>query len=549
MSEGRPASSVARTPGAVARWLVATRLRWIVTGIGLAAIGLVHVVIIPTNADVAWLLFTARRVMEGATLYVDLIEVNPPLIVWLNLPPVALAELLEVPSRPVFFLYVAAWVLLSLRLSWNVLGALTPEISTRRRRAYLLLLVVGFVTAVGYVYGQREHFMVLFVVPYALAIAARATGGVPVRDTLVAIGVLGGLGFMIKPYYVLAWLGLEGFYWVRHRQSEEVSATALRTALDRPELIAAILVACLYGTAVLVLTPEYLEMGALLAPVYVGVPDTSFGALVTHRVTLVGAFTLVALSLSRLRIPEATVAGVFGVLLFFWLVGAIAQVKGWWYHYYPALAASFVLLGLLVAVPSRHPGKPKFSFTVPRVLAMLILVAAFVGRVAEAVNGLRWRADFDRQLPVTTQFVREHAGQDGNLAVLSPQLHAAFPLVNRADVRWTLRFNAMWVPPVVYSKSAEGGTDLRYNWPGEMEPPERYFYESTLADLAADPPEVLLIDHDRVEPPGFDYMEYFGRDPRFRRLMDQCAFAREIGRYRAFRCGSASDSTGLRPLN
>lgn len=528
------------------RWLVRTRSRWIFTGIGLAAIGLVHVVIIPTNADVAWLLFTAKRVMEGATLYVDLIEVNPPLIVWLNLPPVALAELLEVPSRPLFFLYVAAWVLLSLRLSWSVLGSLAPEISTRRRRAYLLFLVVGFVTAVGYVYGQREHFMVLFVVPYALAIAARATGGVPARGTLVAIGVLGGLGFMIKPYYTLAWLGLEGFYWVRHRRTENVSATAVRTALIRPELMAAILVACLYATAVLVLTPEYFEMGSLLAPVYVGVPDTSFSALLTHRVTLVGAFTLVALLLSRLRAPESAVAGVFGVILFFWLVGAFAQVRGWWYHFYPALAASFVLLGLLVVVPSRHLEKPEVSFTVPRILALLILIAALSGRVAEAANGLRWRADFDRQLPVTTEFVREHAGQNGNLVVLSPQLHAAFPLVNRADVRWTLRFNAMWVPPVVYSESGDESTDLRYNRPGEMEPPERFFFESTLEDLAGDPPEVLLIDLDRVEPPGFDYMDYFGRDPRFRRLMEMCTFAREIGRYRAFRCGTASESTGRR---
>lgn len=546
MNEGRRASSVARLPGAAARWLVATRLRWISAGIGLAAIGLVHVVIIPTNADVAWLLFTAKRVMEGATLYVELIEVNPPLIVWLNLPPVALAELLEIPSRPVFFLYVAAWVLLSLRLSWNVLGTLTPEISTKRRRAYQLLLVAGFVTAVGYVYGQREHFMVLFVVPYALAIAARATGGEPAKGTLVAIGVLGGLGFMVKPYYGLAWLGLEGFHWLQHRQTGDGSASVLGTVVDRPELMAAILVACLYGTAVLVLTPDYLEMGALLAPVYVGVPDTTIGGLIGHPVTLVGSFTLVGLALSHLRAPESTVARVFGIVLFFWLIGAIVQVRGWWYHFYPALAASFILLGLIVAVPSRNLEKPEFSFTVPRVLALLILVAAFGGRVAEAANGLRWRADFDRKLPVTTEFVREHAGQDGNLAVLSPQLHAAFPLVNRADVRWTLRFNAMWVPPVIYAQSAEEGTDLRYNMPAEMEPAERYFYESTLKDLDADPPEVLLIDHDRVEPPGFDYMDYFGRDPRFQRLMETCAFAREIGRYRAFRCGATSDSTGLR---
>ena len=40
----------------------------------------------PLNTDSGWLLVAARRLLDGDRLYVDIIEVNPPLIVWLLLP-------------------------------------------------------------------------------------------------------------------------------------------------------------------------------------------------------------------------------------------------------------------------------------------------------------------------------------------------------------------------------------------------------------------------------------------------------------------------------
>jgi hypothetical protein len=124
--------------------------------------------------------------------------------------------------------------------------------------------------------------------------------------------------------------------------------------------------------------------------------------------------------------------------------------------------------------------------------------------------------------------------------VLSPHIHAAFPLVNRAGVRWELRFNSMWVSEVVYSEAITDGLPVKYHAPNEMSPPERYFWESVLADLTDDPPEVLLLDQQRLDSPGFDYREYFGRDPRFRRLMTSCEPLGVLGRFRAHRCEAES---------
>lgn len=523
----------------VLRWTAADRWRWTAVAVGVAAVGLIPVVVLPTNSDVAWLLYAAERVLNGARLYVDLVEVNPPLIVWLSLPPPAVAEALEVRSRIPFLVYVMGLVVLALRLCWTLLGHLGPGMSLRRKRAYLLLLVVALVTLPGWVYGQREHLMVILVAPYALAVAVRILGGSPSRAAAVAVGLLGGLGFALKPYYLPAWLGIEGLLVLERRRRDGGEAAdllpALWRSLRRPEPAAVVAVGLLYAAAVVLVTPEYFEMAERLAPVYVGVAETTVGALLTKSVTIMSLFGLGALAISRLEPPESVVARTFAVALAFWLLGAVLQLKGWWYHFYPALAAATVVVALVVA-GRRSGGEPVLVRTVVPLVGVLVLAGALGGRVGEVATAIRTGADFDRRLPVTTELVREHVGPDGSLAVLSPHIYAAFPLVNRADVGWSLRFNSMWLLEAVYADAVDADAPVRYHAPEEMEPPERYLWESVLADLASDPPEVLLLDRQRLGAESFDYRDYFGRDERFRRLMASCEPLGRIGIYRAHRC-------------
>ena len=53
----------------------------------------------PLKDDIAWLLYVARRWMAGHELYVDVVEVNPPLIVWISAIPVEIGRWLGVDPR------------------------------------------------------------------------------------------------------------------------------------------------------------------------------------------------------------------------------------------------------------------------------------------------------------------------------------------------------------------------------------------------------------------------------------------------------------------
>src|SRR6202171_4588154 len=50
--------------------------------------------VVPLNTDVSWLLVIGERVLDGQRLYVDVIEINPPMAVLAYLPGIALARAL-----------------------------------------------------------------------------------------------------------------------------------------------------------------------------------------------------------------------------------------------------------------------------------------------------------------------------------------------------------------------------------------------------------------------------------------------------------------------
>ncbi|HET7240091.1 MAG TPA: hypothetical protein VFI77_02960, partial [Gemmatimonadales bacterium] len=67
--------------------------------------------------DTGFLLDAAERVLGGARLYVDVVEINPPLVVAFNLGAVLAARLLHIPDILAYRLGFTALMLGALALS------------------------------------------------------------------------------------------------------------------------------------------------------------------------------------------------------------------------------------------------------------------------------------------------------------------------------------------------------------------------------------------------------------------------------------------------
>src|SRR3984957_18207251 len=149
----------------------------------LTALGIVLFVMLrtPLKDDIAWLLYVARRWLAGRELYVDVVEVNPPLIVWISAIPIQIAGVLRIDAQ-----YTATPFFVA-----AVLGCAWWTASLRRGSSRLFEDRVPVFAAIGTVLlvvpagdlGQREHLLVAAILPYLVLVARSLDGDRPaLRD-------------------------------------------------------------------------------------------------------------------------------------------------------------------------------------------------------------------------------------------------------------------------------------------------------------------------------------------------------------------------------
>ena len=128
------------------------------------------------RTDIAFMLYAAERVVGGARLYVDVVEINPPLIIALNLPAVLLSRLLGISDILAYRALTIATLAGALAFAnWSLRRILDPGGDALRHRLVLVLAFALFL-AVGNDFGQREHLLAALALPYLLLAVGRVGG-------------------------------------------------------------------------------------------------------------------------------------------------------------------------------------------------------------------------------------------------------------------------------------------------------------------------------------------------------------------------------------
>lgn len=479
--------------------------------------------------DTGFLLDEAARALDGGRLYVDLVDMNPPLTVVLNMGAVLSARLLGIPDILAYRLGCVALLLAVLLLARWLLGRLWPN-EVVLRRTIMLLLAFALFPLARQDFGEREHLVLALVTPYLLLAVARATGRMVPPAVAVMIGLLAASAFAIKPHFVLLWLAVEGYLRLTRRIG--------RWTLP-PETVAITGTLVLYGIAITVWAPGYLRLVRLLAGPYGAFLYVPFWELLVRGPgALITVFALLACVALRRHVGHPELLSVFGFGALACLVAGAAQQKGFSYHFYPALGLATVVLGVIAW---DRGGPPRIWLArLYRVIAVGLLgTVVVVSCVRNAASIIRPARDseqeqMERLLPV----VRARA--NGNsVYVMSYNISSAYPLINYAGSRSASRFAQLWILPAAYMDQLKSSRPLRYRAPGEMSPSERYLNQAVLEDLRDRRPRLLVIlQHARDLPAnGFrrlDYVGYFGRDPRIASMFRQYQLVADLGDFTVY---------------
>ncbi len=507
---------------------------------GIAALGLAAEFIAPPGADNAYLLYTAGRVLDGAKLYVDIVEINPPLIVAFNFPPVLLARLTGLSDLVVFRLGVGLLLMGSIFLAQPALRRICG--GAAGRRALSLVLAFALFVLPAETFGEREHLMLALILPYLLTIVARVMGeSIPVRYAH-AVGILAGFGFALKPHFALVWIVLEVWFAVRNRK-----------LVVRPEAgwVVALLVG--YAAAVLLLTPEYLEVIRRFGSLYLSFFRASllktllFGE--RSRLPLLAVLAFLAL---RHRCPNRDLLTGLALATLGLLAVATIQQKGWGYHFYPASAVGLVLLGSVAVTTERPLG------SLPRRLYGAVAVGVMVAVMSSAVLVSAWRLADPRGPKVEPHprywelenLVRRRA-QGRPILVLSWAMGSAWPLTYATGAKWSMRFPSLWTLWALYANQFGQLGPIQFHSPATESDAERFVREAVAQDIERFEPRLLIVfaaapDSPESQVSRLDYLAYFGRDPRIASQLEYYRYLQTIGAHDVY--VRATDPVGGGPI-
>ncbi len=438
------------------------------------------------NHDCALYLQTGELLLRGQRTYVDFRDVNPPMIMYLNVIPALVCRFSPLPPATTFNLLVwilAVWSAWQTRRLLRLAGADWERAGSAVVAG--LALAQLWVLAVNE-WGQREHLFACVALPYFALRMARLQSVTFSRTGPVILGLVTGVVACIKPHFVVVLAGVEAYLVMQSRRP--------RTLLQ-PETLSLAAAGAAYAAHFAFLNAESREaffgrIIPLLTAHYSSVYGIGIAATLRRPQTLAG---LVAAALAFL-VPvrgraQRQLVRMLGVAGFVAAVMMIQQQKGWTYHSIPGVSSLFCILALLADQMPR-PRLDRLESVLPGpVIAAAVGCVVLLGRVA--VSRSAWRAGEDAFAPT----VRDLTRPGDAVMVLDTSVGAAYPALIQADRLPGSRYLWLFPIPLLFDPRDKSGETADHPYLAVSASPaeEAHVLEELTEDISTRRPSLITM--------------------------------------------------------
>jgi hypothetical protein len=483
-----------------------TKRQWPLVRLTLLAASLAAVAVYHARGllhhDPSFLLVATDRWLRGATLYRDIVEINPPWIFYLTAPSVIAARLFAISPSTAFIVFVIVATGVSLIWCWSLLRRI-PALSSPARYAIIAACFAALLVVPGYNFGQREQLFLLFALPYFLATGFDPLGLRPGTSEKVALGLFAALGIALKPYFFAPVILVAAVQCCRRRSFWPLLGP---TNLS---IVGALLA---YGALVALRHPDYL---GTIVPLGLNVYGTIADDAPNIPARSVLPLLLIAI-VATLRQPAKELRDselAFSAILFgLWLAFAL-QRKSWEYQILPFDGMAVVVAVIVIAASGRailsRPARFAILATAPVFLLASVLAE---GPYANPYPG----AFLDSLQKIGPDW------KGKTFIVLTTNVSAAFPFINEIGADWVGKYPYQWLIAGARTRRSELDCQARKGACEELDAILGFARQTNVDDFAEHPPEVVLIDGRALKPympdEPFDYLAFLGRDPRFAKI-------------------------------
>lgn len=290
--------------------------------------------------DVSWGLHETQRLLDGGRYGKDFFDFSPPMILYLYSPVAVFSKLFSFSIFLVFRVYLFLIATFSLLICYSLIKKIfLPEENSLANLFLLAIAVIYVLLPLPRDFGQREHLLLIMIMPYLLLMAYRMQGGKIHSYAAIVIGVMAGLGFAMKPFFFIIFALVELFYAWNQRKL---------FAWVRIDVLVILMLNFLYGMYVVVSYPEYFSfiMPLSLRAYYQGY-SVSLKSLLLQPACVFSFFAFLFYGLNKLQDHYKYLVTILLVATLGCLVSYFVQYTLWYYHLLPAYSLALLSLVLM----------------------------------------------------------------------------------------------------------------------------------------------------------------------------------------------------------
>lgn len=450
--------------------------------------------------DIGWLVHATNRMIMGGNYTQNFFETNPPLILYLYLPPILLHKLLPIKLalclRGYFFLLAALSLFQCHQWCKKLFSKSDPTIINW----ITITLSIVYLILPLYELGQRDHLLILFTMPYLLMVVYRLQDKKVNLTTSMATGLMGAIGFAIKPHFLLTPLLIE-LYCIFKKKNFRF--------FWRPEIVVLLGFVTAYLLSIYLIHRDYYDyILPYTMRLYYQAVSMPYGNLIAYPSAFFCLFPFfLAPWMGRFSSTGSALIPIFFLALLDYYIAYIMQRTTFYYHIIPPLSMATLLMTLLF----RHTlqGIPiQVSKIGEAVFAGLLGATLFVLPAYSWIQIYTIWHRHPANIAGLVDFLRAHAKAKPVYFFTSTTVYT-FPTVDDAGVKYASRFPFLWmVAGLVNDEQAP-----------HRHADKKRLVQMICEDFQKNTPALVLIDIDPKKPyiarDNFDYLKYFGEYSAF----------------------------------
>lgn len=469
------------------------------------------------NPDTAWLIYAAKRFLEGQKLYVDILETNPPLIIWISTLPVMLGNLLHISSFQIFSFLVTILNLCSIFL---IAVLIRKQVFFSDKINYsVVILYISFALFLmsPAVYGQRELLFIALVLPYLFL----SLSSIIRRPLSVLVIFMAAIGFAIKPFFMLLWGLNELHIAVEKRRFRTIFAW-------HNWFIGAVQIT--YFTSIYYFTPEYItEILPVLQVTYFTF-NSPLENLLSPIIKIAGA-AIAVVFLAKLKGEYLRIVLRMSVWLFACIGLIIVQRKEWINHLYPMTFMTLLIISIVLLYLIKEWKSLNLDIGYQKFIALCVSVSLLVAAVY--LDSVFTHNMFVKPSKLSEKLLieLETKAKGRYIYPLANNIQPAFPVFSLSGAVFHGGFHQLWPVMGLLVREQQGDNSE------EFLAAKKWFIDKIVRDFTNYPPYLVIVDDNvnmeivstyPVNPENRNIIDVLSRDGRFARIWHNYEKYKEI---------------------